>query len=311
MTATPDNLQELTTFEGYVSTENGSALQTDLNEQPPHVLLICIQILIGSVTLIGNILIIRVVCSLPEPKLRKTTKLLICYVSVSFCFLSVVIITRLFKLPCFLFQAGITNGAVNVLSGMLYLAFEAYIIVKKPYTHRQFSNMKICTTEILISCFAAIGITILGYVMKKESDGSSICYLSNGQFHAVGRSIYMCLFIAMIIAGATFQLCTLKALRNITPVSTQSVAYTASSLSPNSNSAQGVAISGNAKRRNVKKSPLHKQACILAASSLCFVTCWMPNIITNLVFSVCDLLEIQVSMKRQISTAFSSLVLVN
>ena len=311
MTEGPGNIQEATTAEDHTSTENGSVLETDLNEPSPALCLIIIQSLIGSVTVIGNVLLMRIVYDLSNSKLRDSTRLLICYVSASHCILSLVVMARLVKLPCSLFLAGTSNGGINVLSGMLHLAFETFIIVKKPYDHQRFVSLKICRIKIAISCFIALCINVGGYITMKKPHDSSFCYLTNGQFNAPRLALYFSFFTIMIVATSTMQICTLRELNRVQPISRQNAYNTVSSVQIINLSVPGQVVSGNAQIRTVPKSPLHKLTIILSASFLCFLICFMPSVICNVVFIVCSLLKVQISMKGQISTALSTLLQIN
>ena len=315
MTEIPGYIQQSTAADEHTSTEKGSAFQNNVNEQSPAICIIIVQSLIGSVTIIGNLLLMWVVYNLKNSKLRDGTRLLICYVSASHIMLSILLMARLAKLPCFLFLAGISNGGINVGFGMFHLAFETFIVVKKPYDHKWFVSIKICRIKIAISCLIALCINVMGYITMKEPHNSSFCYASNGQFHAPRLALYFSLFMLLIIVTSSLQICTLKELSNVHPIGTQRMQSAISSVhvmaGPTVDPAPAPAISGTAQNRNIRKSPLHKLMIILSVSFLCFFMCFMPIVTSNVVFSVCELLGIQIDMKQQISTGLCTLVTIN
>ena len=311
MTETSIFIQEATTVEDHTSTENGSIFESDLNEPSPILFLVIIHSVIGPTTVIANLMLMWVVYHLTNSKLRDSTRLLICYVSASHCVLSLVFIARVFKLPCSLFLTGTSNGGINIFSGMLHLAFETFIIMKKPYDHKRFVSLKVCKIKIAISCFIALCINVVGYITMKKPHDSSFCYLSNGQFNAPRLVFYFGLFIAMIVATSSMQICTMRAIRNIAPIATPNVTYTTSSEQVTVEPLPGPSTSTNTKNKNVPKSPFHKLTIILSAAFLCFLICNLPTVICNFIFSICDILGVQVSMKGQISTALSTLMMIN
>ena len=303
--------QEATTTETNTSTHNGSISESDLDEPSPPLFLIIIQSVIGPITVMANLLLMWVVYKLQNAKLRDTTRLLICYVSASHCILSIIFMARLFKLPCALFLAGASNGAINIFSGMLHLAFETFIIMKKPYDHKRFVSLKVCKIKIAISCLIALCINVVGYITMKKPHDSSFCYISNGQFNAPRLVFYFSFFIVMIIATSSMQISTLRAIKNVQPIATPNVRYTTSSKHVTIEPLPGPSTSGNTKNKKVEKSPLHRLTIIYSASFVCFLICYTPSVICNVVFSICDLLGVEVSMKGQISTALSTLVMIN
>ena len=311
MTELPGNIQESTTAVKPNSTENGSIFLSDSNEPTPALFLLIAQSLIGSVTIIGNLLLMWVVYNLKNSKLRKTTRLLICYVSASYSIMSLVMIARIFKLPCFLFTAGCSAAGLNVVSGMLFLAYETFIVVKKPCDHQRFVSVNICKVQIATSCLVAICMNVLGFVNRKVTTNSSFCYMSNGQFSASRLIVSLVFYILVLIAAFSMQMCALRAIRKIAPIATPNVTYIPTSQQVTVEPLPGPNTLGNAQNTPIQRSPLHRLLIILLASFLCFVICFLPPLICNVIFAVSDLLEIQVNMKYSIITGLSTLVMIN
>ena len=301
--------QETTTWQHHMSTENISIPQTDVNKHSISVAVIIFQSMVSSMTVLGNLFIIRVVCGLPDSKLRRTTRMLICYLSTSYCIFSITVIARLFRLPCSLFLAGVTTGGINVMTGMLFLAFETFIVVTKPHSHRLYVSVKICQMEILITNLLITCINVFAYVTMREMDEPLLCYFKNGQFNVLVVFLSFTLCFVIVVAASIFQFCALRAMRKITPIGQSSVSTIPA---PSTNIEMVTSPStGTTHGRNIQKSPLQRSILLQAASLVCFIICWMPPVLSNALLSACELLGMTISIEPQVFIAFSALGVLN
>ena len=303
------DLQETTTWQQQVSTENDSIPQTDVNKPLTPVAVIIFQSMVSSMTVLGNLFIIRVVCGLPDSKLRRTTRMLICYLSASYCIYSITLIARLFTLPCSLFLAGVSTGGINVTTAMLFLAFETFIVVTKPHSHRLYVSMKICLMEILTANLLIICITVAAYVTMRGMDEPLLCYFRNGQFNDIVLFSTFTFLFATVVASSLFQFCALRTMRKITPIGLSSVS-TIPAPSTNIEMVTGPST-GSTYSRNIQKSPLHRSILIQSASFVCFIICWMPSILINALLSACELLGMTIRIEHQVFIAFSAIGAMN
>ena len=295
------------------NTSTSITMDTEIITQsdPPSVFQIILIIVIGTLSFFGNLLIMRVIYNLPNARLKKTTKLLLCYVSAAFCVFSVLMSGRLCNLRCGIIVMGALNAGFNGCCGMFFLTFEAFIMVKSPHIHQRFVSINICKLGILISCLISICLDLTAYYTMKEPDEPSICYMTNGRFNPVFLIFTFLWFCAMTIATASLQFYTLRALTKVVPISSEGRDRTPTVSYINSNALAVTAPVILQPIRNARKSNLHRLITIMSVSLLCFVICWSPSSIAIIIFSACELLQIHVQNESEILNALSSLVIFN
>ena len=306
------NLQEVevSTVQDYSSTTLGNDSQREVQDHSQGTFLITIQVLIGSLTFAGNLLLIRVLYDLPNSKLRKTTKLLLSYVSVSFIIFSIAMIGRVFQIPCVGFLVVVMATSINALSGMLWLALETFFMVNRPHTQHKFVSMKTCTIAILLSFLMSLFIDLGAFVTRRKGYSASLCFVNNGMLHPLFVFFSTDCILLMITVTSVVQWRTVQKLKNVVPIQKRTT-YTVSVLRPNMEPIPDPIIPKEISTGHVKKTPLHKLTKMLSVSLVCFIICWTPLFICFIVFSLCELLSIEVWLKSQISVALSSLVMLN
>ena len=308
-----NNMSELLTQPDEITTQSFRDVGINQTSTPkqysPTTYLVIVQILVGSFSIFGNLIIVRVLYDLPNSKLRKTTKLLLNYVAISHCILSTVLVLRLFRLPCTLFLIGAYISGFNALSGMLYLAYEALIMVTKPHTHPRYVSMNICRLGILVSCLVSGFISLAAYITKSPSN-YSFCYFNNGIISPLLLFSIFSLVFAMILFTSTIQICTLRIMKKTFPTGSVSAS---NSISMNQIAPVPVITQPNQDVLNISQSPLQRLIKILAASLLCFVICWCPIISLIMILSVYDKFEKEIDpdLRRQLATILSGLTMLN
>ena len=185
--------QEMTTVQDDVSTD---AVDSSFNLQLS--ILLQFHLVISYLSLFGNLLLIWVVNHLPNSKLRKTTKVLMQYVSLSHCIPGLALTGLLLDVPCVILLLVTMNTMFNVQCGLAYLGYEVLVMVTKPYSHHNFISMNICMVGILCSCLASLCLTVIGYLTMKEPEDPSGS-LSRNVHHPLRRCNvrYQAFFIKM------------------------------------------------------------------------------------------------------------------
>ena len=211
-----DSPQEMTTVQDDVSTDTTDTLQMNSSFNLQLSIQLPFQIVTACLALFGNLLLVWVVNHLPNSKLRKTTKVLMQYVSLSHCIPSLILILRLFNVPCVFLQLGALNSVFNVQCGLAYLGYEVLVMVAKPYSHQKFISMNICMVGILCSCLASLCLTVIGYLTMKEPEDPS-CNFVNGVFNPVFLCLYMGFIDVIILVTSTMQIFTLRAMKRVFP----------------------------------------------------------------------------------------------
>ena len=230
MSEMPNSLEEVTMPQDSIHRNITETGMQGSKGSFPGIFLAAIQILCAFASFFGNVLITRIVHNLPDSRLRATTKLLMSYVSLSHCIIDVVLVGRLIDMPCLLVLLGASSSGFNVLWGILFLAFEAFILVKKPYTHTRYVSVKICTVQILFSCLVTVGFNLAMYLTQKVPDDVSFCYMTNGILNPWAFGLTACLVAAMIICATVIQISTLRTLRKTSPTGTNTAASPPSNL---------------------------------------------------------------------------------
>ena len=296
-----NNSQENTTLHG------GSNLGNATKEYSPSAFLITIQVLISSFNFFGNLLIIQVIITLKNSKLRKATKVSICYVSAAHSLLGVLIVGRLFKLPCPIFLLGTLCSGFNALNGMGFLAYETFILMKRPYDHKMFVSMRICMIQIFVCNLVTLSLNVAGYIDMRKPDDPSFCYFTSGVFSPIFVLIMYCMLGGMIVTSASFQICTVRQMKKVNPVQNEITVSFSNDINPT------VTVPVVSQSAVTGTTPLHRLARILSTSLPCFVLCLSPTVIANITFSICELLEIEINVgtERTVLASLSSLVLVN
>ena len=290
--------QEATTMSDNTTTSFTKDTEIVTQNDPPSLVQITLIIVIGTFTFFGNLLVMRVIYDLPNARLKKTTKLLLCYVSASFCVFSVLMSGRLLDLPCSMVALGSVTAGFNTVCGMFFLMYEALIMVKRPHSYYRFVTMNICKLGILTSCLVSICLDIAAYYIMKKPDDPSICYMTNGKFSPVFLIFTFLLFCAIIFATAALQFSTLRAIQKVIPIGSDSRSPTVSYLHSNAQVVLGPAVLQPVHTDNSRKSSLHRLITIMSVSLLCFIICWSPSSISIIIFSTCELLQIEVRREK-------------
>ena len=292
--------QEVTTVQVNASIHTVDSSVRNISSQ--NITLIPFQMGICFFSLFGNLLLILVLSDLPNSKLRSTTKLLMRYVSLSHCLMSVVLIGRLF-VPCWIVLLAAINSVFNVQCGSAYLGYEVLIMVTKPYSHQKFISMNICKGGILASCLVSVCFSVVAYLTMREPDDPS-CHFTNGVFNPVFSCLFMGVTNVIIIFSSIIQIYTLKAMKKVFP-GNGTVNITVIQVAPvNTN----LTAATTACKR---KFPLHRLTKMLMMSLLCSILCWCPTTTSIFTFSILEILRIEVGMEGQILVGFSNLVALN
>ena len=285
---------EITTLQNKSTNDTGADLQ---NEQEENPIMIIIQSLISGLNLFTNLLLIRALQNLPNSKLRKSTRLLICYVSASYCLGIMLPFTKLVKLPCFVTLFNVINMLVNTVSGMLFLCTEAFIMVQRPHNHHKYISLRVCKVAIGITCLVSIGIDVLAYVTSKDPDDTR-CYITNGIFNPW----FVCFFVSFIgiivTMTSVLQISVLRSMKKVLPQNRPvHMTVTSAQIVP-----LGVHTNQPVATMVPKKNSAFRNAMIMMTMSIaCWIICWCPSLICGFVFSLCETLGIQIVMERQIA----------
>ena len=305
------------------TTENQSSvtqlLGKSLSGNSSDLFLVIPLLVIGPGTIFANLLMIHVLYRMYMPTLRKTTRLLLGYVSTSHCVLAMGTVARLFRAPCSFLAMLATFSGTNILNGQFLLACEVFVMVVKPYTYQKIFTLRLCKLTISIMSMITIGIFPLGYMTLKEPSVPSlkgVCYLTNGMFSSLVLTITTSIIEVMVIVTTIIQCYVLRSMRTVvkrTGHQASTVAHTSSTSlpTPAPNMLANTVAGPPAVNISVKKTRLHKLTIILTVSLLCFIICWSPTLIGIIVFSVCDLLGIEASVASQIMPKFSTLITIN
>ena len=298
--------QNVTTIHNNISTD--SDLQMTIVKLSHNLFLQIIQTLIGCFNLFGNLLVIRVIYYLPNnSKLRKTTRLLISYVSTGHCFLSMLLLFRFLKPPCFVIFLSTILLVFNLFGGVLYLALETLVLIKKPYNHHTIISMNVCRVGVSLSFLVSV---CFAYATMKEADEPSVCYITNGTmnpFVLCFLSAYLCM---MFFTTSAIQISTLKAMKKVFPENTPAQHNSTGAVSYISTVPDPVNVQPP-QATSQQRTPLHKLVKILSVTLLISILCWSPISIAMLVFSLFEILHIEVQVERQILFPLSSLVLLH
>ena len=268
-----------------------------------YIIIICFQVSVCVSSVLGNLVIIRVIYNLEGSKLRDTTKLLLSYVSATHCIFAVIIVCRFFQPPCQILLLGAINVCFNNLSGITLLAYEAFVLVTWPHSHRRFVNVNICKIGIFITCLISVCIDIGAYGTLVEPDDPALCLFTNKVFPPAFLLPTFGLIVAMITGTATVQICTLKKIKRVFPVQNQ--APTVEFAVTN----QVVTIVTQPPANS--GSPFHRLTKILSVSILSFIICWCPVMFCVIGFSVSHLFGIETGTERQVLTTLISLLIVH
>ena len=270
---------------------------------PVYIIIICFQVSVCVSSVLGNLVMIRVIYNFEGSKLRDTTKLLLSYVSATHCIFSVIIVCRFFQPPCQILLLGAINVCFNNLSGITLLAYEAFVLVTWPYSHHQFVNTNICKVGIFITCLISVCIDIGAYGTLVEPDDPALCLFTNKVFPPAFLLPTFGLIAAMIAGTATIQICTLKKIKRVFPVPNQAptVEFAANN--------QVVTIVTQPPPNS--GSPFHRLTKILSVSILSFIICWCPVMFCVIGFSVSQLFGAESGTERQVLTTLISLLIVH
>ena len=273
-----------------------------------YIIIICIQVSICISSVLGNLVMIRVIYKLKGSKLRDTTKLLLSYVSATHCIFAVILVCRFFQPPCQIFLLGAINVCFNNLSGITLLAYEAFVLVTWPHSHRQLVNMNICKIGIFITCLISVCIDIGTYGTLEEPDDPALCLFTNKVFPPAFLLPTFGLISAIIAGTATIQICTLKKIKRVFPVQNQTpiVEFTSSNIVATN---QVVTIVTQPPANS--GSPFHRLTKILSVSILSFILCWCPIMFCVIGFSVSQLFGTDTGAERQVFTTLSSLLILH
>ena len=232
-----------------------------------------------------------------------TPKILMRYVSFSHCLMSVILIGRLFSMPCLIVLLGGITSGFNVQCGLPYLGYEALILVTKPYNYQKFISMNICKIEILASCLVSVCFNIVAYLTMKEPDDPS-CHSTNGFLNPLFLCLFMGVLSTIIIVTSTIQIFTLKAMKKVFP-ETGTLNINVIQVAPVNNTSRGVTT------ERKRKFPLLRLTKMSMMSLYCSIICWFPSTISIFTFSIFEILQIEGGMEQQILVGFSNLVALN
>ena len=289
MTGIINGSLNLTTPQANQSTDIGINIDQNGMKDRPFRIWLTIITLFASFTLIGNILIIRVLADSAKTKLRTSTKYLICYVSASHCLICCLIFIRFFDVPCLFIQLPIFQG-FNVFSGMFFLALEIWIVVKKPHSHHKFVTVNRCKICILLSIILSVCLSLVAYAISKKPNGTNDCYLTNGILNPWFLCIVVVLIGATLLATAVTQISVLNQMKRVFPENL-SVSYNVSHIQVDLPPATPAPTQGG----HYKGSALYKLTKMLITSLVCSIICWSPTIICVLTLTVCNMLEVEVT----------------
>ena len=295
--------QEMTTVQDNVSTD---AVDSSFNLQLS--ILLPFHLVISYLSLFGNLLLIWVVNHLPNSKLRKTTKVLMQYVSLSHCIPGLALTGLLLDVPCVILLLVTMNTMFNVQCGLAYLGYEVLVLVTKPYSHHNFISMNICMVGIICSCLASLCLTVIGYLIMKEPE-DPFCNFVNGVFNPVLLCLYMGFIDVIILVTSTMQIFTLRAMKRVFP-GPGTMHINVIHVAPVNTNAIHVAAVNNISPAATpgQNFPLKKLTKILTCSLLCSIICWLPSTISIITFSIFEMLQIDVPVKNQIVAGFSFLL---
>ena len=298
--------QEMTTVQDDVSTD---AVDSSFNLQLS--ILLPFNLVIAYLTLFGNLLLIWVVNHLPNSKLRKTTKVLMQYVSLSHCIPSLAITGLLLNMPCEIVLLAAMNSMFHVQCGLAYLGYEVLVMVTKPYSHQRFISMNICKVGVLISCLVSVCFSVVGYLTMKEPGGPS-CNFVNGVFNPVFLCFYMGFIDVIILVTSAMQVFTLRAMKRVFP-GTGTLNINVIHVAPVNTNAIHVAPVSNTSIAATpgQNFPLKKLTKMLTCSIVCSIICWFPSTISFITFSIFEMLQIDVCVKNQIVAGFCFLLGLN
>ena len=303
--------QEMTTVQDDVSTDAAGSLQMDSSFNLQLSIQFPFHLVIAYLSLFGNFLLIRVVNFLPNSKLRKTTKVLMQYVSLSHCIPSLALTGLLLNVPCEILLLVTMNLIFNVQCGLAYLGYEVLVMVTKPYSHQRFISMNICKVGILISCLVSVCFSVVGYLTMKEP-GNPSCNFANGVFNPAFLCFYMGFINVIILVTSTMQIFTLRAMKRVFP-GTGNLNINVIHVAPVNTNAIPVApvnITSTAATPG-QNFPLKKLTKMLTCSLFCSIICWLPSTISIITFSIFEMLQIDVLAKTQILAGFSNLLGLN
>ena len=284
----------------------------------PLVFLVIIMLIIAPGTIFSNMLMIRVLYRLHMSKLRKTTKLLLGYVSTSHCVLGIGSIARLFNVPCSFLALLIANTGINLLNGQFLLACEVFVMVLKPYSYQRIFTFRICKLAIFLMSATSMALYPAAYLTRKQPADSALkkgCYMTNGMFDSLLMTITISFVALMVLLTAIIQAIALFKVHTSakkSPNQGPTVGHTNSLNQPVPAPNMPAANQGNAPPVVTGgKSRLHRLTVILAVSLLCFIVCWSPTVLGILIFSIYDQLGIEVSIDSKLMPAFSPLIIIN
>ena len=268
--------------------------------------IITIQAIIMACTFLGNLLMIHLLYSIPNLKLRKSTKLLLCYLCCSYCIGCILVVGRLF-INCVVMLLTVLNLSIHIISSILFLALEIFVMVKKPHRHYRFVSKRICMVGILISCLISIGVDVVAYINMKEPEDKVICYLTNGTFNPIVLCVCSSSFWVMFIVAATIQILTLKEIKKAFP-GIQNITNNVMTIQVISVPSVGPEVT---RSENRTKSPLLKLMKILLVSLCCSIICWTPSFVSIFTFSLSEIFGIRIHLERQIVVVSGGLASLN
>ena len=315
-----DSPQEMTTAQDDVSTDTVDILQMNSSFNVQLSIQLTFKVVTAYLSLFGNLLLIWVVNHLPNSKLRKTTKVLMQYVSLSHCIPSLTLTGKLLNVPCEIILLAAMNCMFNVQCGLAYLSYEVLVMVTKPYSHQKFISMNICKVGILTSCLVSVFFNLVAHLTMKEPDDPS-CHFTNGSFDPVFLCFYMGFLGVIILVTSTMQIFTLRAMKRVFP-GTGTLNINVIHVAPvNGNVIHVAPVNSNviedAPVNNISTAaapgqnfPLRRLTKMLTGSIICSIICWFPSTISIMTFSIFEI-QIEVGIKKQILAGFSYLVLLN
>ena len=302
--ALPSQL-EVTTVQDQLNRDTGISLP--LSSSIQGVTIITIASLIAAFTFFGNLLMIRLLYDLPSSKLRKSTKLFLCYLCGSYCTVCILIVSKLCQLNCYIILLILVNVSTHIISAIIYPVMEIFVMVKKPHSHYRIVSTRTCIIGIFISGLISVAVDVVAYTNMKEPDNKPFCYITNGSVNPIVTCIGSGIFGAIFIGAVTLQISTIREIKKVFPeiqvVSSNVINIQVVSVPP-----VGPQVSQN---ENGTNSSLLKLTKMISVSLCCSVLCWTPSIASIFIFSLFDILDIKIQEERQIVVGTGGLASLN
>ena len=277
------------------------------------ILLTTAHLLLGSGNILSNLLLVNTLYSIRNLKLRKTTRQFICYVSIYHSLMGLVILVRLFWRYCLLLALGGVFTGANTLSGMFFLSCEMLIMLRKPQTYQNIVTLYRSKVAMAATSTIWLGFTIVSFMTMDEPEDKKMCYMTNGMFHPVVLAVFSFLLLFIIIVTSIIQFFVVRKVRKVSPCATivqvtPQAPFTTDSSGQMPSVPSAASCNTNQSRTTTR---LHKLSKILSVSLTCYVVCWTPTVLSMLVNSASEVMDIKLLIDGQVMTRLSTLLILN